>query len=176
VPFSEELPFEGMFPILSRVNLGEADFRRGTEKTVWQAGSGILAVPLTCYEVIYPGFVRDRLDANANLLINGTNDGWFGRSPGPYHHAAMSRLRCIEGGVSMVRSANTGISMLVDQYGRVLGRTPLWVRTVLTGDVPLKRVPTLYGRMGDWVVWLSLLLVVAGAAHLAWLRTRRRPA
>ncbi len=165
VPFSEALPFEGVLPILSRVNLGEADFARGHDKTVFAIGDSVRAVPLICYEVIYPAFVRERLDTSANLLVNITNDGWFGRSPGPYHHAAMARVRCIENGVSMVRCANTGVSELVDQYGLVRCRTGMFERVVQTGTVPLARVPTLYAMLGDWVVWLSLVACAAGAAR-----------
>lgn len=176
VPFSEALPFEGVFPALSRVNLGEADFARGTKPVVFDVGSGIRAVPLICYEVIYPAFVRERLDTTANLIVNGTNDGWFGRSPGPFQHAAMSRLRCIENGVSMARCANTGISMFVDQYGRVLSRTGMFERTVLCDSVSLARVGTIYGRLGDWVVWLSALITgLAMAIRLAqWNQQRRK--
>jgi apolipoprotein N-acyltransferase len=167
-PFSEAIPFEGLLPILSRVNLGEADFKKGTDPVVFPLGPSIRGVPLICYEVIYPGFVRRRLKEGANLLVNITNDGWFGRTSGPYQHAEMARMRCIENGVSMARCANSGVSMLCDQYGRVLARTALYTRTVLSGAVPVGRTPTLYGRLGDWPVGASLaLLVLAAAGKLA---------
>jgi apolipoprotein N-acyltransferase len=121
---------------------------------------GLDGVPLICYEVIYPGFVRSRVGMSANVLLSITNDGWFGRSPGPFHHAAMARLRTIENGISMVRCANTGMSMIVDQYGRVLGRTRLFEKAVLTRDVPVGRVWTPYSVFGDWVVLVSLLVVL----------------
>jgi apolipoprotein N-acyltransferase len=163
VPFSEALPFEGVFPLLSRVNLGEADFKRGTEPVIFSVGDSIAAVPLICYEVIYPAFVRSRAVDSANVLVNITNDGWFGRSPGPFHHAQMARMRCIENGISLVRAANTGISMLVDPFGRIRGRTRLSERTVLCGEVPLARIATAYSRWGDWVVLLSGMIMLAAA-------------
>jgi len=95
----------------------------------------IRAVPLVCYEIIYPGFVRGRLTNSTNLLVNVTNDGWFGKSSGPFQHAVMSRQRCIENGISLARCANAGISMLVDQYGRILCKTRLNERTQLSGNI-----------------------------------------
>jgi apolipoprotein N-acyltransferase len=76
----------------------------------------------------------------------------------------MARLRCIENGVSMARSANTGISTLVDQYGTVRGRTRMFDRTVQAGRLPTRRIPTLYRLWGDWVVWLSMAACVAALA------------
>jgi apolipoprotein N-acyltransferase len=155
VPFSEAIPFEGLFPILSRVNLGEADFRRGTEPTVFKSGGELVMVPLICYESIFPGYVRSRVRSGAaNLIVNITNDGWFGRSSGPRHHAMMARMRSIENGVSLARCANSGISMFVDPLGKVLGATGLYERTMLIRAVPVYSVQTLYSRFGDWFVGL----------------------
>jgi apolipoprotein N-acyltransferase len=86
----------------------------------------------------------------ANLLVNITNDGWFGKSSGPYQHAVMERMRAIENGVPLARSANSGISMAVDAAGRVLGSTGLYERTILTCRVGITPFPTLYTRFGDW--------------------------
>ena len=160
VPFSEALPFEGIFPILSRVNLGEADFQRGTTPQTLDIGSNITSVPLVCYEIIYPSFVRNRTLPSTNVLVNITNDGWFGKSSGAYQHAVMAQQRCIENGISLARCANSGFSMVVDPYGRCLSRTRLYERTVLTHSIPLVRVKTLYSRWGDWPVCISVGLVV----------------
>ncbi|MBN1127967.1 MAG: apolipoprotein N-acyltransferase [Chitinispirillaceae bacterium] len=164
VPFSEAIPFQGVFPILSRVNLGEADFSKGTDPTIFLTGSGISMAPLICYESIYPGYVRSRVLRGANLMVNITNDGWFGRSSGPRHHAMMARMRSIENGVSLARCANSGISMFVDPLGRVLGETGLYERTVFAADLPIYTIPTLYQRFGDWFVGACFLVVLAGAA------------
>ncbi|MBD3421585.1 MAG: apolipoprotein N-acyltransferase [Chitinivibrionales bacterium] len=160
VPFSEAMPFEGILPILSRVNLGEADFQRGNEHTIFSFPPHAKGAPLICYEIIFPGYVRKRIRAGANLLVNITNDGWFGRSTAPYQHAVMAQMRCIENGTSLVRCANSGISMMVDQFGRVLGKTDLYERTILTGRVSARRIRTLYNRIGDWPAWVSLILVL----------------
>jgi apolipoprotein N-acyltransferase len=163
VPFSEAIPFEGLFPILSRVNLGEADFQRGTDPTTFKSGGDLAMVPLICYESIFPGYVRSRIrSGNANLIVNITNDGWFGRSSGPRHHAMMARMRSIENGVSLARCANSGISMFVDPQGKMLGATGLYERTMLIRTVPVYSIPTLYSRFGDWFVVLCLIIVSAG--------------
>lgn len=161
VPFSEALPFEGIFPVLSRVNLGEADFERGTQESIFAFGDGVRAAPFVCYEIIYPSFVRRRVRAGANLLVNMTNDGWFGRSTGPYQQAAMARMRSIENGVSLARCANSGISQFVDPVGRVLGRSGLYERTVLSAELPIQVVGTVYGVLGDWVVLACALVLAA---------------
>jgi apolipoprotein N-acyltransferase len=164
VPFSEAMPFEGIFPILSRVNLGEADFKRGTDPHPFVISDSLVVVPYICYEIIYPGYVRSTVDSNSHLLVNITNDGWFGRSSGPFQHAAMARMRSIENGISMVRCANSGITMLVDQCGRVMQETGLYSRTTVTGEISKTRIDTLYSHLGDWPVYLSTILV--GAALL----------
>lgn len=166
VPFSEAFPLEGVFPILSRVNLGEADFQRGTESTVFTIGESVRAAPFICYESIYPGFVRKRLRRGANLIVHITNDGWFGRTTGPYQHATMARMRVIENGVSMARCANTGISMLIDPAGRVLGKTELYTRTILAGQLPLVNATTVYARYGDWFIFMCVLVMAAAVFSL----------
>lgn len=159
VPFSEAFPFEGIFPILSRVNLGESDFQRGKELTVFTISDSIRAAPFICYESIYPDFVRDRLRKNANLIVHITNDGWFGRTTGPYQHATMARMRVIENRVAMARCANTGISMFVDPFGRVLRQTKLYKKDIIREQLPLLHAETLYSRFGDWFVLLCFVIV-----------------
>lgn len=160
VPFSEALPFEGIFPVLSRLNLGESDFARGETEEIYTIKNRYHAGPFLCYEIIYPDFVRRRVNNGADLLINVTNDGWFGRSNGPFTHAAMARMRSIENGVSLARCANSGISMFVDPVGRVLGTTSLYTRSILTRSVPHAKIDTVYRRWGDWVVYASCALLL----------------
>jgi apolipoprotein N-acyltransferase len=171
VPFSEAIPFEGLFPLLSRVNLGEADFHRGAEKTVFGIGTNLKAAPFICYESIFPDFVRQRVLRGVNLLVNITNDGWFGRSSGPYHHAMMARMRSIENGVSLARCANSGISMFVDPVGKINGHTKLYQKSILTRSVPLYTLPTPYTRFGDWFVGACGIMI--GLAVLAAALKRR---
>lgn len=174
VPFSEALPFQGIFPVLSRVNLGQADFTSGKNPAVFPVAPGVRAAPFICYEIIYPSFVRARVSAGATMLVNITNDGWFGRSSGAFQHATMARLRCIENGVPLVRAANSGISMLVDQYGRITAETDLYKRTCLCGEAACGRVPTVYARCGDWPVAASAALIAVALAALLARRAFRR--
>jgi apolipoprotein N-acyltransferase len=176
LPFSEALPFESKIPLLSRVNLGESDFHAGKTPVVFDIGPRLHAAPFICYEMIFPGLVRERMRMGANLLVNITNDGWFGRSSAAYAHATMARMRCIENGVSMVRCANSGISMAVDQFGRILGRTPLYARTALVRTVSLGVNRTWYTWFGDWPAWVSLAIVVASALGLGVRAVRSRRA
>ncbi|MDD5674204.1 MAG: apolipoprotein N-acyltransferase [Chitinivibrionales bacterium] len=175
VPFSEAIPFQGIFPILSRVNLGQADFKSGKDTTIFAIGAKIRAVPLICYEIIYPDFVRNCVNRrpDINLLVNITNDGWFGRSSGPYQHAIMSRLRCIENGIALARCANSGVSMLTDAYGRTTLRSGLYIRDVVAGQVRLARVKTFYSAHGDWPALWSWILAL-GAFVMVFGRSRKR--
>jgi apolipoprotein N-acyltransferase len=163
VPFSERMPFENFIPILSRVNLGEADFMSGKEPVVFQA-DGIRAAPFICYEVIFPSFVQERLKKNANVIVTITNDGWFGKTSGPYQHAAMARMRAIENRISVVRCANSGFSMFIDGYGRVSGITKLYTRTTAYGNVLLRNADSFYAKYGDWFMVLCLLIASSGLA------------
>jgi apolipoprotein N-acyltransferase len=163
VPFSERMPFENSIPILSRVNLGEADFMSGNEPVVFHTDS-IRAAPFICYEVIFPSFVQERLKKNANVIVMITNDGWFGKTSGPYQHAAMARMRAIENRIAIVRCANSGFSMFIDGYGRVSGVTKLYTRTTAYGNVLLRNADSFYAKYGDWFLILCMLIASSGLA------------
>jgi apolipoprotein N-acyltransferase len=175
VPFSEAIPFEGLFPLLSRVNLGGADFRRGAENTIFRLRKNIFAAPFICYECIFPDFVRRRVHAGANCMVNITNDGWFGRSSGPHHHAMMARMRSIENGIPLARCANSGISMFVNSVGTVDGSTGLYQKAILTRTVPLSVLPALYTRFGDWFVMSCGILLLLSLAVAVWKKAGIRP-
>lgn len=166
VPFSEAMPFEGIFPILSRVNLGEADFSRGKENTIFIINNSFKIAPFICYEIIYPNFVRERLKENNTIIAHLTNDGWFGKTTGPYQHATMARMRAIENGVPLARCAITGISMLVDNNGKVIKKSGLYKRVIIDGSLPLSNTKTIYNKYGDWFVGLCLLIVIFGTIKL----------
>jgi apolipoprotein N-acyltransferase len=131
---------------------------------------GLPSVAATiCYEAIFPhailpaGHVAPAQEP-AGLILNVTNDAWFGDTPGPRQHLAQARLRAVEEGLPLVRDANTGISAVIDPHGRILGRTPLDEETWLDADLPA-RIPggTLYGRFGDTAFALMLAACLGGA-------------
>lgn len=175
VPFSEKLPFDGVFPVLNYVNLGEGDFSPGDGPRVWRASPDgasrdVPWAPSICYEVIYPSFVRAARAAGARLLVNITNDGWFGRSNGPYQHANIARFRAAENGMPVARCANAGVSVFFDAWGRDLGRTALMDSTVLRRAVPVPDRATPYSAIGGYVdnglmlllgLWLAALFLPA---------------
>jgi apolipoprotein N-acyltransferase len=176
VPFSEALPFKGVLPLLNYVEtkVGSGGFSPGDGYRVWNT-RGISWSPSICYEVIYPSFARAARAAGAKLLVNVTNDGWFGRSNGPYQHANIARFRAAENGMPVARCANNGVSVFYDAWGRDLGRTALMDSTVLRRQVSVPDRITAYSRLGDAVDGFFLTaLGVWILALFAWRRDRRR--
>jgi apolipoprotein N-acyltransferase len=113
--------------------------------------------PLICYEVIFPGAVVDASD-RPGVLVNITNDGWFGTSTGPAQHFASARYRAVEEGLPLLRSANTGISAVVDAYGRVLQRSEMVVEAVIDSPIPVALPATPFARFGLLTVVPLVLL------------------
>jgi apolipoprotein N-acyltransferase len=129
-----------------------------------------------CFEGIFPELTRQFADRGAELIVNVTNDGWFRKTPGPYQHCELMIMRAVENGLPFVRSANNGISLVADPYGRVLKQTPLFVATSLVQDVPKPLAPTFYRRNGDQFAYASLLLTaILTLVRLARAIFRRRP-
>jgi apolipoprotein N-acyltransferase len=165
VPFGERVPFSQYLSVLDRVDFGEADFVAGREFVLFEAGDFRFA-NLVCFEAIFPYLTRRYALEGADLLVNITNDSWFGAGSGAEQHAEMAVVRCVETGSGMARCANSGISMGIDPWGRRFGVTPLFTRELSVVDVPVREGATLYTRWGDWVpgiafVASSALLVVA---------------
>jgi apolipoprotein N-acyltransferase len=113
-----------------------------------------LVSPLICYEAIFSGEVIPQIwppggEKRPGLLLNVTNDGWFGRHVGPHQHFAQARLRSIEEGLPLVRAANTGISAVVDAYGRIVNKLPVAVDGVLDAKLPASIQPTFFAKFGS---------------------------
>ena len=164
VPFGEYMPFRDIIG-LSKLTAGSTDFSRGTgPKTLRLKGLPPVS-PLICYEVIFPGQILDKRD-RPEWLLNLTNDGWYGVSSGPYQHFAAARLRAVEEGLPLVRVANTGISGVIDGYGRVKARLELDTKGILDNGLPRSLKPTLFGRLGDWIVVFVVLLTAGAGAQM----------
>ncbi|MEM8688004.1 MAG: apolipoprotein N-acyltransferase [Pseudomonadota bacterium] len=129
---------------------------------------------LVCYEIIFPRAVIDR-DVRPGWILNVTNDAWFGQSIGPRQHFAQSRMRAIEEGLPVVRVANTGISAVVDPYGRVLKSIPLGQRGVVDSQLPKAIPPTFYATFGDAIVFAGVLFGLALAILSRATLARNRP-
>ncbi|HEY5131707.1 MAG TPA: apolipoprotein N-acyltransferase [Bradyrhizobium sp.] len=165
VPFGEYLPFQDWMERLGFVQLTrvQGGFISGTRRRTLEIPNAPRALPLICYEAIFPGNVAAR-DDRPGWIVNLTNDGWFGISTGPYQHLQQARLRAIEEGLPVVRAANTGISAVIDPVGRIVARLGLGVEGVLDSSLPSAIAPTIYARTGDIpaaiIVAASLLFVI----------------
>jgi len=121
---------------------------------------GLRAGLTVCYEAIFPDRLVDDAD-RPQVIVNVTNDGWFGRSTGPWQHLAQARLRAIEQALPIVRAANTGISAVIDPYGRTLKMLPLMVKGVIDSPLPAAGPVTPYARFGDlWLLMLTFCVVI----------------
>jgi apolipoprotein N-acyltransferase len=167
VPFGEMIPFEDRISILRNINFGEGDFSPGTAYEVFQVGPRKFGVAI-CFESIYPALVRKFVDKGAGFIVNITNDEWFGSSAGPYQHAQMAVMRSVECRVGLARCANTGLSMLVDPFGRVTRRTELFKRDTLVGEVVCGSGVTPYRKVGH-IIDLMLIIVPLVLAAITFL-------
>ena len=167
VPFGEYVPFGRFLPFIDKLVVGIGDFAPGTISPLPMNGSQIGV--LVCFEGIFPELARDYVRRGSDLLVNITNDAWFGRSSAPYQHLAMSRFRAVENRVWLARAANTGISAFIAPSGRIVAQSPLFERLALRGRVGLGARPGFYTRYGDLLP--SVLLALAGW----WLWRARRP-
>ena len=170
VPFGEYVPLRGLLPFVAPLVEAVAEFSPGLEPVLLPVGDRRLSVAI-CYEVVYPWLVRSFVLNGSDLLVTITNDAWYGTTSAAYQHWEQASLRAVEHGRYLVRAANTGISGIVDPYGRVVARTELFETGVITGDVRWISQKTMYARIGDLMAWISLavMAVVAFAA----LRPRR---
>jgi apolipoprotein N-acyltransferase len=171
VPFGEyvpALPFlgPGAFPGIERLVESVSDFTPGSSPTVGNV-MGVPTASFICYEAIFPSLVRRFVANGAELLVNITNDGWYGTSSAPYQHFAMARFRAVENRRYLVRAANTGISAVIDPVGRVVAETALFERRALLVDVSAVPETTFYSRNGDVFAWsvFSLTLLLWGWAE-----------
>lgn len=172
VPFGEYLPFEGL---VKRLGLGPlfkgiGGFSAGPRRQIIRMPRLPAFSILICYEAIFPGEAVATGADRPDYLINVTNDGWFGRTAGPYQHLDEVRLRAIEEGLPIVRAANTGISAIIDGYGRFVARLPIGLDGVLDGAVPSERPPSQFPRIGSMFLLASYVFSV-----ILLVATRRKP-
>ena len=160
VPFGEYVPLKSLLFFAAPLVQAVSDFSPGTSANTLPLDGGQVSTAI-CYEIVYPGLIREGVLRGSELLTTITNDAWFGRSSAPWQHFEMAALRAVEEGRYLVRSANTGISGAVDPYGRVLLASPLFVEGAWTVDVRLLDARTVYSRMGDLAAWVSVVLTVA---------------
>ena len=165
VPFGEYVPLASLFPFVNKLVAGIGDFSPGKGAVPLETGAGKVGV-LVCFEGIFPEVARAYVRGGAGMLVNITNDAWFGRSSAPYQHLSMTVFRAVENRVPLVRAANTGISSVIDSKGHIRGMTPLFEEATLSAEVRQGSGSTFYNRHGDLFALLTLgagiLLGVAG--------------
>ena len=168
VPFGEYIPRAGLVARLGLpglTTLTSGGFSAGDGPHLVAVAGLPPFLPLICYEAIFPGALAAP-EGRAEWLVQVTNDAWFGEAAGPYQHFAQARVRAIEQGLPLARAANTGISAMVDPFGRVVGSLPLnetgYIDALLPGSLP----PTLYVRFGDSLALIAIMTVFGLTASI----------
>jgi apolipoprotein N-acyltransferase len=169
VPFGEYVPFKDLLFFVKPLVESVSDFTPGQFVTMLPVNGHMMSTAI-CYEVTYPSLMREAVWQGSELLTTITNDAWYGESSAPFQHFEMAAMRSIEQGRYLIRAANTGITGIVDPYGRVLARTRLGEATVVVGEVRFVQARTLYATMGDRVAHAALALTA-----LALIASSRRP-
>ncbi|OFW99519.1 MAG: apolipoprotein N-acyltransferase [Alphaproteobacteria bacterium RIFCSPHIGHO2_12_FULL_66_14] len=159
VPLGEYIPFHKQLAPVSGF-IGRGSFEEGEQRMTLGVPNLPSFSPVICYEVIFPAAVTGPGE-RPRWLLNITNDAWFGLSSGPYQHLTSARLRAVEEGLPMIRAANTGVSAVIDAYGRVLASLDMMEEGIIDHRLPQAREPTPYGRWGDGIL-LAVLALLAG--------------
>ena len=162
--FGEYLPFGETFPILYDWSPNSGRFTPGTHVrplTLPTQSGEVRLSALVCYEDVLPGFTRQAVrEGDPHLLVNITNDAWFGDTHEPWIHLALAKFRAVEHHRALVRSTNSGVSALVDPVGRVLGEVGVFERGELFDELPLLQGTTVYAHVGDWPGFAALALIL----------------
>lgn len=161
VPFGEYVPFGFVLAWVDKAVELVGDFGRGEEYVVFDGPAGddgkvAHFSGLICYEGIFPGLTREFVAAGAELLLNVSNDAWYGRTSAPYQHLAMASVRAVENRVPVVRSTNTGISAVIDRTGRIRRATPLFEEAWFVEPVDVGYAGSIYAKFGNWFVFSAL--------------------
>jgi apolipoprotein N-acyltransferase len=174
VPYGEYVPFKKWLPFLGKIVAQVGDFEAGTIGNTLPWKDHQIGVQI-CYEIIFPGLSRAMAKNNASLLINITNDAWFGKTSGPYQHFSMAVFRAVENRRSLARAANTGISGFIDPAGRILAATPLLEEAAVTRSIPLLKEKSIYTQTGDLFArgCMAIVLLLALLESARWVSKRK---
>jgi apolipoprotein N-acyltransferase len=162
VPFGEYLPFQSFLENLGVMQLTKmpGGFLPGERRRRMAIPGAPAMLPLICYEVIFPGEAMPPGE-RPDWLLNLTNDAWFGISPGPYQHLQQARVLAIEEGLPLIRTANSGVSAVIDPMGRIVQSLPLGTAGTLDSGLPRPIAATIYARIGDLWLWLVVVAIFA---------------
>ena len=162
VPFGEYVPLKKWLPFLGKMVENVGDFKTGEKGNTVSWRDYRIGIQI-CFEIIFPDLSRAMAQNQAGLLVNITNDAWFGKTGAPYQHFSMAVFRAVENRRSLVRSANTGISGFIDPAGRIIASTPLFKEAIMVRPVPVITHLSVYTRYGDAFAKGCLLAVLVGA-------------
>ncbi|MFC1539344.1 apolipoprotein N-acyltransferase [Candidatus Latescibacterota bacterium] len=161
VPFGEAIPFNNFLPMLNNIHLGQANWDKGSKPVVFSSPKLPPFNVAICFESIFPDLIRKFIARGSQFIVVITNDVWFGPYSSPIQHAMISVLRAIEFHLPVVRCANTGISMVIDRYGRVIGKTKTFESDILIGDISPGTEKTIYARFGNFFSFFCLGISLA---------------
>jgi len=168
VPFGEYVPLKKWLPFLGKLVAQVGDFSAGEKGANLKWGEHRIGM-LICYALIFPYLSREAARNGADLLVNITNDAWYGRTSAPFQHFSMAVFRAVENRRALARAANTGISGFVDPTGKIITASPIFEEAALTAEIPLVSISTLYTRFGDWFSLICVVLLLVTIAHRIWL-------
>jgi apolipoprotein N-acyltransferase len=171
VPFGEYVPFKRMFAFAGGLTKEVGDFSPGTSRAALEADGAKLGV-FVCYESIFPDEVRQFAAQGAQVLVNISNDGWYGDSGAYAQHLKQARMRAVENSRWLLRDTNTGVTASIDPYGRIVASVPRKVRTALQAPYALSNATTFYTRHGDWFAYLCA--IICGGALIMRLLIREK--
>jgi len=160
VPFGEYIPFQSLLTFAEKLTRQVGDFGRGVTRGPFTVNGQQIGV-FICYESVFPDEVRQFARNGASVLVNISNDGWFGDTGAPGQHLNMARMRAIENRRWLLRSTNTGITAAIDPYGRVIQTAPRNQRTAITVAYAAVEGATWYTRYGDWFAYLCAIIALA---------------
>ena len=160
VPFGEYLPFPRLLAFAGGLSKEVGEFQTGASRVPLNAGDVRLGV-FICYESVFPGEVREFAKQGAQVLVNLSNDGWYGDSGAYAQHLNQTRMRGIENDRWILSATDTGVTAAIDPYGRIVARLPRKERGALIAPYALTSVTTFYTRHGDWFAWLCAIISVA---------------
>ena len=171
VPFGEYVPYKPLFFFAGHL-LDDLSFIPGTQRVLFE-DHGRKFGAFICYESVFGDEIRQFVDHGAQVLVNLSDDGWYGDTSAPWEHLDMVRMRAIENNRWVLRSTNTGVTASIDPYGRIVDQMPRHVRGALLARFNFIDGITFYTRHGDWIAWICALLTGALIA-VSLLRSRRQ--
>jgi apolipoprotein N-acyltransferase len=172
VPFGEFVPLQRLLFFVGPLVEAAGAFTPGAQMVILPTSGGPISTAI-CYEIVFPGLVRQSIVKGSQLLTTITNDAWYGYSSAPYQHFEHASMRAIEQGRYLARAANTGISGIVDPYGRVVRQSEIFKREVMLGEVRMLQVATIYGRIGDLFAYTCAALTLAALLFSGGIRGSR---